>query len=118
MRCDQVRAGCDAAVLGVLDLAVHLIERLRHRREQIFDRFLARVDVGGGFGARFAQARFGQIKKRPVVRVKGFRAEGLKRGAKIRFRLAMRGRTCEPAEKPADGESDQNADGKDGRDGH
>ena len=56
-----------AAALGVLDLAVHLVQRLRHRREQLFDRLLARVDVGGGFGARLLQPRFGEMQERLIV---------------------------------------------------
>ena len=42
----QLRAALDAPALGVLDLAIDLLERLGHRREQILDRLLARVDVG------------------------------------------------------------------------
>ena len=57
----QLRAALDAAPLGVLDLAVHVLERFLQRREQILDRFLPRVDVGGRLAARLAQPGFGQI---------------------------------------------------------
>ena len=61
----ELRAGLDAPALGVLDLAVDLIERLRHRREQVLDRLLARVDVAGGLGARVAQAAFRPGRETP-----------------------------------------------------
>ncbi len=115
---DEIRARGDTAMLGFLDLGVHAVERLLERREQIFDGPFARVDVRRGFRPRFAQPRLGEVKKRLVVRVQSLRAEGLERGAKIRFRLALRGRACKPAEQAADGQRNQNAEGKDGRDGH
>ena len=51
----QRRALLDAPALGVLDLAVHPIERGLHRREQILDRFLAGVDVRCRLGSGGAQ---------------------------------------------------------------
>ena len=86
----QLRAGLDAPALGVLDLAIDLIERLRHRREQILDRLLARVDVGGRFGARFAQPRFGEIEKCPVVGLERLGAESLEGVAEAALRLPGR----------------------------
>ena len=65
----ELRARLDAAALRVLDFAIHLLERLAHRREQILDGFLAGVDVGRRLGARLAQARFGERQKRLVVRL-------------------------------------------------
>ena len=85
MRCMQLRAGFDAPALGVPDLAIHLLERLRHRRQQIFDRLLARVDVAGRLGARFAQPRFGEDEERFVVGLERVGAEGLKGFAQPRF---------------------------------
>ena len=84
----QLRARFDAAALGVLDLAVHLLERLRHRRQQILDRLLARVDVAGGLRARFAQTRFGQREERFVVGLERVGAERLERVAQLRLGLA------------------------------
>ena len=52
------RRSCDAAPLGVLDFAVDLLERFRHRREQIFDRLLARVDVSVASDSRLRAAAF------------------------------------------------------------
>src|SRR5205823_12029799 len=49
----QLRAGFDPPALGVLDFAVHVSERLHHRREKIFDRRLPGIDIAGGLGARF-----------------------------------------------------------------
>jgi len=40
---------------------------------------LARVDVRGRFGARFAEPRFGEIEKRLVVGLQRVGAERLKR---------------------------------------
>ena len=75
----QLRAGLEPPALGLLDLAIDLVERLRDRREQVLDRLLAGVDIGGRLRARFAQTGFGEIEKRPVVglqRLGGQRLEG------------------------------------------
>ncbi len=87
---DELRAALRAAALGVLDLAVHLIERFRHRREQLFDGLLARVDVGGGFGARLLQPRFGEMQERLVVGLERLGAERLKRFAQPAFGVLVR----------------------------
>src|SRR5207247_143246 len=79
-----------AAALGVPDLAVHLLERLRHGREQILDRLPARVDVAGRLGACFAQARFGQREERLVVGVEGVSTERLERVAQLGFGVVVR----------------------------
>src|SRR5947209_484970 len=45
---------------GVADLAIDLIERPRDRGQQVLDRFLASVNIGGRRRARLAEARFGE----------------------------------------------------------
>ena len=82
---DELRAALRAAALGVLDLAVHLVQRLRHRREQLFDRLLARVDVGGRFGPRLLQPRLGEMQERLVVGLERLGAERLERFAQPAF---------------------------------
>ncbi len=89
----QLRAALDASPLGVLDLAVHLVERLRHRREQILDRLLARVDIAGRFAARFAQTRFGEGKKCLVVGLERVSTQCLKGFAQLALSLIVRPET-------------------------
>ena len=86
----ELRAGLGAAALGVLDLPVHLLERLCHRGQQVLDGLLARIDVAGGLRARVAQARFGQGEERLVVGFEGVGAQRLKRVAQLRLGLAVR----------------------------
>ncbi len=86
---DELRAVFRAAPLGVLDLAVHLVQRLRHRRQQLFDGLLARVDVRGGFGPRLLQARFGEMQERLIVGAQRLGAERLERFAKTTFGLLI-----------------------------
>ena len=85
MRCDQRRARLDAAAFGLLDLAVDLLQRFRHRREQVLDRLFAGVDIGGRFSARLAQPRFGEIEKRPIVGVQRLGGQRLECLAQLRF---------------------------------
>ena len=89
MRCSSCAPSFDAPPLGVLDLAVDLLERLRHRREQILDRLLARVDVAGRLGARLAQPRFGEMEKRFVVGLERLGAQRRKRVAEPRFGVCV-----------------------------
>ncbi len=77
----QLRAGLDAPALGVLDLAVHLLERLLQRREQTLNGLLPRVDIGRRLVPRLPQPGFGQVEKSPVVRVERLGAQGLERVA-------------------------------------
>ncbi len=77
----QLRAGFDTPALGVLDLAVHLLERLLQRREQTFNRHLPRVDIGSRLVPRLPQPGFGQVEKPPVVRVERLGAQRLERVA-------------------------------------
>ena len=87
---EQLGPRFDAPALGVLDLAIHLLERPGHRREQIFDRLLALVDIRGRLGARFAQARFSEREERFVVGSERVGAEGLKGFAQPRFAVLVR----------------------------
>ena len=87
---DERRARLGPAPFGFPDLAIHLIERSRKRREQALDRLLARVEVGGGFGARFAQPRFRQIEKRPVVGLERLGRQRLERLAQLRVGLLVK----------------------------
>ena len=84
---DERRARLRAAALRFPNLAIHLLERFRDRREQLLDRLLARVEIGRGFRARLAQPRFGQIEKRPVVGFQRFGGERLERLAQLRVGL-------------------------------
>ena len=85
----QLGARLHAAPFGFLDLAIDVVERLGHRLEQVFDRLLARVDVGGGLGAGSREARFGQMQERFVVRLEGVGAERAERFAQLPFGLLM-----------------------------
>ena len=86
----QARAFLNAAPFGVLDFGVHPLEGLRHRREQVLDGFLARVDVRVGFGTRLLEPRFGELEKRLVVLAERLRAERFERFAEPRFGVLPR----------------------------
>ena len=88
----QLRAGLDAPTLGFPDLAVHVAERFRHRRQQVLDGHLALVDVGRGRRAGLAQPRFGQVEKRLVVALERFVAQRAKRVPQRSRAEARRGR--------------------------
>ena len=120
----------NAAPLGIHDLAVHVLEGFRHRREELLDGFLAGVDVGCRLGARFSKPRFGQGEKGLIVRLQRLGAQRLKRLAQVLFGLSVRfqalrmdgaiflelglkARLRRPRRKPADEDADTNADQKD-----
>ena len=71
----QLGASLHTAPLRVFDLAIDLIESLVQRRDQILDGFPARVDIGSRFGPCRAQPGFGEIEKRPAVRLERFDAQ-------------------------------------------
>jgi len=86
---EQLGPRFDAAALGVPDFTVHLLERPGHRRQQIFDRLLALVDIRGCLGARFAQARLSEGEECFVVGSECVGAEGLKGFAQPRFAVLV-----------------------------
>src|SRR5262249_52645674 len=87
---DERRAGCDPPLLALPDLAVHVIESLRHRGEQVFDRFLARVDVGLRFGARLLEARLREREELLVVALERLGAERAEGVAQLGFGVLVR----------------------------
>ena len=86
---DQRGTVLHAAALGFPDFAVDVIERRPHRRQQVLDRLLARVDVGGGLIPRVAQPRLGEVEKGLVVGLQRLGAERLERFAEPRFGILI-----------------------------
>src|SRR5262249_29576211 len=110
----------------------HVLERPRHRREEILDRFPPCVDVGRSLGARLLHLRRGQRQELLVVVLERFGAERAERvaqlvfGGLVRFqsfgvrgavfvelslKARLRGTAGEPANECANGEAgDQDQD--------
>ena len=86
---DKGRAGLDAPALGFLDVAVDVLERFGHRREQVLDGLFSRIDVGAGFDACFAKPGFCEDKKRLIVGFQRLGAERLERLAQPRFGIVI-----------------------------
>ena len=86
----QLRAGLEPPALGLLDLAIDLIQRFRDRREQVLHRLFAGVDIGGRLRAGFAQTGFGEIEKRLVVGLQGLGRQRLEGFTQRRLRLRRR----------------------------
>ena len=82
---DERRAALDAPSLALLDLAVHVFERLGHRRDEILDGLLSRIDVGRRLGARLFELGLRERQELLVVVLEGFGAERGESVAELRL---------------------------------